>query len=65
MRETSTLIYLVNNFESNQNLLLKPEEFTDEEFEEFADVFVMLKKAQFEPGNKTVQWIVDFAKNLK
>jgi hypothetical protein len=65
MRKTSTLIYLVNYFECDQNLLLTPEEFSDDEFESFGDVLEILKKTHFEPSNECIQRIVDYAKNSR
>ena len=62
MRKIFTLVYLVNNPECDQNLLLRDYEFTDEGFGEFSDVFEVLNKTHYEPGNSVVQLIVEFAK---
>ncbi|MCX6256744.1 MAG: hypothetical protein NTW49_02415 [Bacteroidia bacterium] len=64
MRKTSTLVYLVNNFECYQNLLLTADEFVSDDFSEYSDVFELLDKVNPEPSAESVRKIVDFARNF-
>ncbi len=63
VKKNYTLLYLINNFENQENELIRLDGLFDKNFDEFNEVFELLDKIEIEPDTQIVKNIVDFSKS--
>jgi len=61
MKKSYTFIYLLNNFETNQDELIDYQL----EYNEFSDIFKLLSESEAEPPDNIIENILSFSKSLE
>lgn len=64
MNQTSTLFYLVNNFEEENDELIDLDDFLNLRPQEFEDVFKLLDTVRFQPKQEVVDKVIEYSKSI-
>ena len=65
MKKVSTIVFMVNDFNTDENLLIDFENFFEQSapVDDFSDVFAMLNAGMISPSENVVKDILDFSKS--
>lgn len=64
MKKSSTIIYVIDDFENAGDEMFLTEDFFSIKDSDFQDIYQLLEKTEATPDNRIIEALLDFSKTL-